>query len=93
MRRFVALTTRPVGERAVEVGRVEVGQPIPQRDVDRRRLLALDGDDPMDGIDHVEPLASEQQLAAERGAVELPRGQGGHDGILTVGADESLRVL
>ncbi len=46
----------------------------------------------MDRVDDIEPLALEQQLAPERGAVELPRGQWGHDGILAAGADGSLRV-
>jgi hypothetical protein len=60
-----------VGERAVEFGGVEPGQPIPQGQVGRRRLLGLDGGDPVDGLDDVELLPPKQQLAPQRCPVEL----------------------
>ena len=71
----VALTTRVLGEGAVEVGRVEGGQPVPQREVRRRGLLRLQRDDAVDGLDHVERLAAQQQLPGQRGPVELSGGE------------------
>jgi hypothetical protein len=64
-----------VGEGTVEVRGVEPGQPIPQGQVGRRRLLRLDGGDPVDGLDHVELLAPKQQLATQRCPVELAGGE------------------
>ena len=73
---------RFVGPTTVEVGRVEPGQPVPQREVGRRGLLGLQGDDAPDGLDHVQRFAVQEQLAAERGPVEPPAGEG-HASILT----------
>jgi hypothetical protein len=72
-----------IRERRIKVGRVEVGQPVPEGQVGRRRLLCLESDDPAHGLDHVKCLAAEEQLPAQRGPVELPAGQG-HGGILSV---------
>jgi hypothetical protein len=64
-----------VGEGAVEVRGVEPGQPIPQGQVGRRRLLRLDRGDPVDGLDDVQLLAPKQQLAAQGRPVELAGGE------------------
>ena len=61
-------------EGGVEVGRVEVRDAVPQRDVGRRRLLRLYGDDLADGVGGAQPLAGEQELPGERRSVELPGG-------------------
>ena len=44
-------------------------------------FLRLERDDASDGLDDVERLAAEQQLAGQRGAVELAGGEA-HRGIL-----------
>jgi hypothetical protein len=67
---------RPVGERGVEVGRVEAGQPVPQGDVRRGGLLSLEGGKAADGGGHVQRLAGQEQLPAEGGPVEPPGGEG-----------------
>jgi hypothetical protein len=56
-----------VGEGSVEVGRVEAGEPVPEREVWRRRLLRLQGDDTADRFDRVQRFAAEEELPAERG--------------------------
>ena len=71
----LTLHDRVVGERAVEVGRVEASQPIPQREVGRRWFLRLQRDHAMDGLDDTEQFATEQHLTAQRRAVELPRSE------------------
>ena len=48
----VALTTSPVAKARVEVGRVEVADPVPQGDVRRGRLLGLEGDDAAYRVGH-----------------------------------------
>jgi hypothetical protein len=65
-----------VAEGAIQVGWVEVGDPVPQRQIRRRGLLGLQCDDPRDSVDNAEPLAGEQQLAGERRPVELTGGDG-----------------
>ena len=65
----------PFGEGGVQVGRVEIREPVPQPDVGRSGLLRLQCRDSPDGVDHIQPLAAQEQLAAERGPVELPGGE------------------
>ena len=55
---------------------IEAGDAIPQRDVGRCGLLRLQCDDPVDGLDDVQLLAAQQQLSAQRRAIELASGQG-----------------
>jgi hypothetical protein len=59
-----------LGEGRVEVGRVEDGQPVPQREVRRGGLLRLQRHHASDGVHDVECLPLQEQLAAERGPVE-----------------------
>ena len=66
----------PVDEGRVQVGRVEGGQPIPQGEVRRRGLLRLDRYDAANGLDDAKRLPVQEQLAPERGPVELSRGEG-----------------
>ena len=61
----------PHDQAAEDVG-VEVGQARPQPDVRRVRALCLHPDQVLDGLERGEPLAVEEQLAGERGAVERP---------------------
>ena len=64
-----------LGERGIQIRRVEVGDPVPQRQVRRRGLLRLQPDQPPDGVDHVERLTLQQQLPSQGGPVELPAGE------------------
>lgn len=61
------------GEGSVEVGRVEAGEPVPQREVGRRRLLRLQCDHAPYRIPDAERLPLQQQLPGKRGAVEPSR--------------------
>lgn len=70
------LHDRPIGKRPVEVRGDEAGDPVPEGHVRRRRLLRLDRGDPPDRLIDGDRLPSEQQLAVERGTIELPEGQG-----------------
>lgn len=63
-----------VRERGVESGRVEGGEPVPQRDVRRGRLLGLERDHTTYALGGVQRLAPQQQLPGQRGAVEPSRG-------------------
>jgi hypothetical protein len=69
------LDHRAVGECEVEVGRIEVGQPIPQGEIRRRGLLRLQRDRVADGVDDLYRFTTQQHLPAERGPVELSFGE------------------
>ena len=62
-------------EHAHELGRVEALQPRPQPVERRGRHLALHTGEVLDGRDHAERRAPQQQLALEQGAVELAGGE------------------
>jgi len=49
-------------QRRLELGRREAVEPGGQRDVGRRRVLALQRGQPLDRLGRVEPPAFEQQL-------------------------------
>ena len=85
--RAVALTTAWSAKARVEVRRIEAGDPVPERDVRRGRLLRLQRDDPADRLDDIERLAPQQQLAGEGGAVELTGGEA-HPGSVAGGGRE-----
>jgi hypothetical protein len=59
----------------LEVGRIEGGQPVAQGEVRQGGLLRLQGDDAVDGVDHVQRFAAQAQLPAERSSVQLPGGE------------------
>ncbi len=61
-------------EGPVELGGVEVGHPVPQREVGRGRLLRLERDHPPHRLGDADLLPSHQQLPFEGGPVELPCG-------------------
>ena len=60
------------GEGDVEVGRVEAGDAVPQREVRRGGFLRLDRHDAAHGVDDGRRLPRQEQLAGEGGAVQLP---------------------
>jgi hypothetical protein len=62
------------GEGGVEVGRVEVGEPVPQCEVRRGGLLRLQRDHATHRVSDAERLAPQQHLPTEHGSVESPRG-------------------
>src|SRR5215211_2733246 len=57
---------------------LEAGEPRPQSDVHRRRVLRLDAGDPLERRRQRQLAALEQQLAREQRAVELAPGQRSH---------------
>ena len=61
-------------ERIVEFGRVEPGEPVPQRDIGRCGLLRLQGHHAPHRVGNVQGFAIQQQLAGQGGPVELARG-------------------
>lgn len=66
------LDHRVIGERPVQVGRIEPREPVPQGDVRRGRLLGLGRDDPADALDDRQRLSLEQQLSRQRDVAWLP---------------------
>ena len=63
---------------AVELCRVEVAQPRPQRDIWRQRRLGLQADEVVEHVRDGPRVAAEQELAREQGAVERARAEGRH---------------
>jgi hypothetical protein len=66
-----ALDDAPLGDRSIEVGRPEAGEPRPEPDVGRCRLLGLEATDPFRGRHDVEVGAFQEQLPGEGRAVQL----------------------
>ena len=64
-----------VGECGVQVGGLEVGEAVPEREVRRYGLLRLQGGDPPDSLDRVHRFAAQQQLPRQGGRVQLPDGE------------------
>jgi hypothetical protein len=64
-----------VGERGVDVRRVEVGDAGPQGQVRRRGFLRLQGDEATHSLGDREALAPQQHLPGERGPVEPAGGE------------------
>jgi hypothetical protein len=62
-------------EGSVQRGRVEAAYAIPQRDVWRGGGLRLERTDRPHRLHHTKPAAPEQELAVERGAIQLSRAQ------------------
>ena len=60
---------------AIQIGRIEVPQPTPERDVRGGGHLRVERDDPLDGVGRVELFATKQHLAGERGPIELSGGE------------------
>ena len=75
MRKSVALTTTPAAKAASRSAGSKPIDPVPEGEIRRRRLLRLQGHDPVDGLDNVESLPAQQELPAEGGPVELSRGE------------------
>jgi hypothetical protein len=71
-------------ECAIEIGGIEPGDAIPEREIRRCGLLRLDGDDTSNGIARADVLTLEQQLSTEDGAVE-PAHRNVHPFIVAVG--------
>jgi hypothetical protein len=61
------------GERGVKFGRVEASQPVPQGDVCRRRLLRLQCHHASCRVGDAQRFTIQQELAGQRGPVELLR--------------------
>ncbi len=65
---------RPPRERGVQLGRIEVGQPVPQGQVRRSGMLRLERHHTPHGLPGLPHLPAQQQLPSEGGPVELLRG-------------------
>ena len=60
----------PVGQRRAQLGRVEAVQPRPQPDVRVLRLLRLQADQVLDGVQRRSPDPAQQQLPVQQRPVE-----------------------
>ena len=69
-----------LGEKSIELIRIEPLEPRPQRDMRVGRHLRLQPDEVLDRRERVEPGPGEQQLAGERGAVQRPIAEQLHGG-------------